>query len=302
MYFRELIEATHDEHTKASRKGKCQITWQVVRDIEAQNGRFLEWCPKRELWVVIRDREKIRTKVAHCYKQFHRSVTMQREQKRKQQRLQEKRQQRLQLQSQSQSQTQSQSQPQSQSQSQSQHHVHSPSAPPPTPVLRTTATASAASTTTATFTTTIATTTTTLNQSSSSALSRTSRIAFADKKLQDYYSGRDLEQFRTKRQKTASLDCSAACSVLFCSPYDGGSGSGSGKTADYQSINQKIGAMAMARAAQQQNGKDDTDEFEDIAIEEDPQGEPPGVLDFAVAMFYVLFGLVAMIAGLGSIV
>jgi len=80
------------------------------------------------------------------------------------------------------------------------------------------------------------------------------------------------------------------------------SGSGSGKTADYQSINQKIGAMAMARAAQQQNGKDDTDEFEDIAIEEDPQGEPPGVLDFAVAMFYVLFGLVAMIAGLGSIV
>jgi len=52
----------------------------------------------------------------------------------------------------------------------------------------------------------------------------------------------------------------------------------------------------------------DTDEFENIAIKaikEDPPGEPQGHwilrLPFAIAIFYVLFGLVAMIAWLGSI-
>ena len=42
MYFRELLEATHDQHAIASRKQKCMITWQVVDDIEANNGRFLD--------------------------------------------------------------------------------------------------------------------------------------------------------------------------------------------------------------------------------------------------------------------
>jgi sodium-coupled neutral amino acid transporter 11 len=60
----------------------------------------------------------------------------------------------------------------------------------------------------------------------------------------------------------------------------------------YQSINQKIGAMALANAKTKQ---------EQFAIEDDPQGDPPGVLDFLVAISYVLFGLVAMIAGLMSI-
>jgi len=74
MYFRELIEQTHDQHLKASRKEKCKITWQIVRAIEEQKGRFLDWCQNREMWIVATDREKIRTKVAACYKQYNRTA------------------------------------------------------------------------------------------------------------------------------------------------------------------------------------------------------------------------------------
>ena len=65
---------------------------------------------------------------------------------------------------------------------------------------------------------------------------------------------------------------------------------------DYQSINQKIGAMAKAAANQQQSTEGD-----DIAIEDDPQGDPPRALDFAIAIFYIIFGIIAMFAGLASI-
>ena len=71
MYFRELIESAHGEHTKASRKGKSNITWKIVREIEAINGRFLDWCTTREMWIVAKDREKIRRKVSACYKQYN---------------------------------------------------------------------------------------------------------------------------------------------------------------------------------------------------------------------------------------
>lgn len=74
MYFRELIEQTQDQHLKASRKEKCKITWQIVRAIEAQKGRFLDWCQNREMWIVATDREKIRTKVAACCKQYNRTA------------------------------------------------------------------------------------------------------------------------------------------------------------------------------------------------------------------------------------
>lgn len=72
MYFRESIEQTHEAHMKATRKTKCLITWNVVKDIESRNGRFLDWSKTREMWVVARDREKIRTKVAACYKRYNR--------------------------------------------------------------------------------------------------------------------------------------------------------------------------------------------------------------------------------------
>jgi hypothetical protein len=68
---------------------------------------------------------------------------------------------------------------------------------------------------------------------------------------------------------------------------------------NYQSINQKIGAMAVAAAAadQPQSGA----KGDDIAIEDDPQGDPPTPLDFALAIFYVNFGVLAMLTGLASI-
>ncbi len=62
---------------------------------------------------------------------------------------------------------------------------------------------------------------------------------------------------------------------------------------DYQSINQKIGAMAAA-AAKSTDG-------EDIAIEDDPQGDPPNISDFVMAISYVILGIIAMFAGLASI-
>lgn len=59
---------------------------------------------------------------------------------------------------------------------------------------------------------------------------------------------------------------------------------------NYQSINQQIGAMAKRQA-----------EEDKLAIEEDPQQHPPSTTDFVIAIFYVVFGVVAMAAGLLSI-
>jgi len=70
-------------------------------------------------------------------------------------------------------------------------------------------------------------------------------------------------------------------------------GDGKHASTDYGSIDQKIGAMAVA-ANQDAEG-------DDIAIEDDPQGDPPTPLDFAIAIFYIIFGIIAMIAGLYSI-
>jgi len=72
---------------------------------------------------------------------------------------------------------------------------------------------------------------------------------------------------------------------------------------DYQSINQKIGAMAVAAAQKKGETPNNTSttELEEVLFEEDPQGEPPGILDFAIAIFYVLFGLTAFVAGLSSV-
>lgn len=57
-----------------------------------------------------------------------------------------------------------------------------------------------------------------------------------------------------------------------------------------QSINQKIGAMVKRQR-----------EEDDLAIEDDPQHDPPEVRDFMIALFYIAFGVIAMLAGLLSI-
>mmetsp|Transcript_101 Transcript_101/g.244 ORF Transcript_101/g.244 Transcript_101/m.244 type:complete len:546 (-) Transcript_101:313-1950(-) len=88
MYFRELIESTQDKHTQGSRKEKCNITWNIVNEVLARNGRFLNWSSKKEMWIVATDLENIRKKVAACYKQYNRTVlTFQQQQQQQQQRL-----------------------------------------------------------------------------------------------------------------------------------------------------------------------------------------------------------------------
>jgi hypothetical protein len=59
---------------------------------------------------------------------------------------------------------------------------------------------------------------------------------------------------------------------------------------NYESINQRIGALAKRKKQEDQ-----------FAIEDDPQQDPPSTADFVMAIFYVIFGVVAMAAGLISI-
>jgi hypothetical protein len=60
----------------------------------------------------------------------------------------------------------------------------------------------------------------------------------------------------------------------------------------FQSPNQMIGANLVAMKQQEE---------EEMELEDDPQETPPGAVDFLIAIFYVLFGLMAMFVGLASI-
>jgi hypothetical protein len=59
---------------------------------------------------------------------------------------------------------------------------------------------------------------------------------------------------------------------------------------DYQSINAQIGAMEKRKRQE-----------EELALEDDPQQDPPGVLDFIIAILYLIFGVMALFCGLVSI-
>lgn len=59
------------------------------------------------------------------------------------------------------------------------------------------------------------------------------------------------------------------------------------------SLNQQIGAKLLASSRQKQH--------QDGAIEKDPQKDPPNAMDFVIAVFFILFGVVALFAGLVSI-
>ena len=61
-------------------------------------------------------------------------------------------------------------------------------------------------------------------------------------------------------------------------------------TTSYQSINDQIGAMAKRKQQE-----------EALALEDDPQQDLPGRLDFVIAILYIIFGIVAMVAGLVSL-
>jgi len=74
MFYRELIETHSKEHaSRETRIEKYQITLRIVEIIEKRGGRFLEWAKKKQMWTVMQDRNKVRTKVAAALKQYKRT-------------------------------------------------------------------------------------------------------------------------------------------------------------------------------------------------------------------------------------
>mmetsp|Transcript_1732 Transcript_1732/g.4047 ORF Transcript_1732/g.4047 Transcript_1732/m.4047 type:complete len:567 (-) Transcript_1732:171-1871(-) len=69
-YYRELIEDYSLEHFTGDRNRKYELTMLVIQKVEARGGRFLEW---KNMWVVYRDHEAIRKKIASAFKQYNRS-------------------------------------------------------------------------------------------------------------------------------------------------------------------------------------------------------------------------------------
>ena len=81
LLFRRLIEQYGDSHLKSVEKDKkYQITLRIVEAIEEVNGRFLEWCKPRKMWLIMKDRNKIRSKVASSIKQYNRQRSRQMQQ------------------------------------------------------------------------------------------------------------------------------------------------------------------------------------------------------------------------------
>mmetsp|Transcript_9759 Transcript_9759/g.23622 ORF Transcript_9759/g.23622 Transcript_9759/m.23622 type:complete len:683 (-) Transcript_9759:58-2106(-) len=74
VFYRSLIEATHDEHISLSKRDKVEMTWRIVRQMEEMNGRFLEMNKHLKVWVHIKDRNVMRQKVAQSYKEYKRNA------------------------------------------------------------------------------------------------------------------------------------------------------------------------------------------------------------------------------------
>jgi hypothetical protein len=76
IFYRGLIEDTHNEHISISKGGKVDLTWRTLRQIEGRGGRFLEVSKSQKVWVEILDRDIMRRKIAQSYKEFKRNVAV----------------------------------------------------------------------------------------------------------------------------------------------------------------------------------------------------------------------------------
>ena len=76
VFYRSLIEDTHDDHISQSKRDKVELTWRIVREIEERNGRFLEFKKSGKAWVHIRDRNVMRQKVAQSFKEYKRTMSV----------------------------------------------------------------------------------------------------------------------------------------------------------------------------------------------------------------------------------
>merc|ERR1712176_265019 len=70
VYYRELIEDLSLKHFTATNDEKYDITKLVIKKVEERGGRFLDW--KNKMWVVVKDTEQARKKVAAAFKQMNR--------------------------------------------------------------------------------------------------------------------------------------------------------------------------------------------------------------------------------------
>lgn len=73
LRYRALIERLADKHQAADKAEKYEITLRIVQEIEGSDGRFLDWT--RKMWIVSKDRNKNRNKVASAIKQYNRQRT-----------------------------------------------------------------------------------------------------------------------------------------------------------------------------------------------------------------------------------
>jgi hypothetical protein len=69
-YYQELINDSSLAHFTGDRHKKYEITMHVIEQVHSRGGRFLEW---RNMWVVYKDLEKVRKKVASAFKQINRN-------------------------------------------------------------------------------------------------------------------------------------------------------------------------------------------------------------------------------------
>jgi len=69
-YYQELINDFSLAHFTGNRHRKYEITMHIIEQVHSRGGRFLEW---RNMWVVYKDLEKVRKKVASAFKQINRN-------------------------------------------------------------------------------------------------------------------------------------------------------------------------------------------------------------------------------------
>eukprot|EP00531_Pseudo-nitzschia_arenysensis_P001640 CAMPEP_0116142788 /NCGR_PEP_ID=MMETSP0329-20121206/15096_1 /TAXON_ID=697910 /ORGANISM="Pseudo-nitzschia arenysensis, Strain B593" /LENGTH=526 /DNA_ID=CAMNT_0003638049 /DNA_START=47 /DNA_END=1627 /DNA_ORIENTATION=+ len=76
VIYRLMVERFSEEHVRSNKKQKFEITHTIIDEIEKCNGRFLEWSLEKQLWLVIKDRDRVRRKIAAAFKYSARTRKM----------------------------------------------------------------------------------------------------------------------------------------------------------------------------------------------------------------------------------
>mmetsp|Transcript_18565 Transcript_18565/g.42889 ORF Transcript_18565/g.42889 Transcript_18565/m.42889 type:complete len:546 (+) Transcript_18565:513-2150(+) len=76
--YRELLRDRSLVYFQGDRATRREISLSIAQEIEDKNGAFLEW--KNKMWLVIRNQEDIRKKIAASFKQYNRDKNKERDQ------------------------------------------------------------------------------------------------------------------------------------------------------------------------------------------------------------------------------